>query len=113
MRPTPLSVKSDILMTRALGLAAAAGQPGGVVLDGVVQQGGADHVRVPDVIVADDPDGDPQQVIDVRLALAPVTGVQPGRQCQCLPGPLPVTGREAGDLYRETFPQPGLATARG
>jgi len=49
-----------------------------VVFDGVVQQGCADDVGIMDAVVADDPDGDAEKVVDVGLALAAVGGVQPG-----------------------------------
>jgi hypothetical protein len=53
-------------------LPAAGGEVGGVVLDGIVQQRGARHVRVGDPIVRQDPDGDPEQVAGVGVALPQV-----------------------------------------
>jgi hypothetical protein len=125
IRPTPLSVKSEALMTRGPRVApqalrdvlavllvrvaagrvlrvrhrrhqrghprpellgqrrqrgragAVRGQFGSVILDRVVQQGGADHVAVAHAVVRHDPDRHPEQVVDVRFPLAAVGGVQP------------------------------------
>ena len=156
IRPTPLSVKSDALITRAHGLAArlsatcarycwsrstpgtpigvgdrvdqaggpraetrgkrgnragpaARGQVGGMVLDRVVEQGGADDVDVADAVVAGDPQRHPQQVIDVRLTLAAVPGMQIPRELQRSCGLL-LAGRvrEPRDLSGEPGPQPLL-----
>ncbi len=139
IRPTPLSVKSEALMTRAHGLSrrlsatcsrycsswsrsgaygglvtaptssatrgpnsaastgergrlvsAAPGQLGGVIFDRVVQQRGADHVGVAHAVVRHDPDRHPQQVVDVRLAVPAIAGVQPGGQVQRPLHPAPV-----------------------
>jgi len=49
-----------------------------VVFYGVVQQGCAGDVGVADPVVADDPDGDAEQVVELGLALASVGVVQPG-----------------------------------
>ena len=157
IRPTPLSVKSDALITRAHGFPArlsatcsrycwsrsapgcvlgvgdrvdqagdpraetrgqrgdrggpaARGQAVGIVLDRVVEQGGADHVDVVDAVVADDPQRHAQQVIDVRLTLTPVGGMQIPGELQ-RPGRLLAGGRvrEPGDLGGEPGPQPLLA----
>jgi len=34
-----------------------------VILDGIVEQCSAGYVRVPDAVVAEDPDRDPEQVL--------------------------------------------------
>ena len=160
IRPTPLSVKSDALITRAHGFAArlsatwarywavpvstglpfgvgdrvdergdpraelpgqggdgrgpAAGrQAAGVVLDRVVQQGGADDVGIVDAVVADDPQRHAQQVVDVRLALAAVSGVQPPGQIQRPLRPAAaVRVGQPGDLGGEPGPQPRLPVHR-
>ena len=157
IRPTPLSVKSDALITRAHGLAArlaatnsrycrsrsmpgtqlgvgdrvdqaggpraepfgqrghrlspaARGQAVGMILDRVVQQGRADHLDVVDAVMAHDPQRHPQQVIHVRLPLAPVGGMQIPRQLQRPRGLLPAGRvREPRDLSGEPGPQPLLA----
>jgi len=64
-----------------------------VVLDRVVQQGGAGQVGIGGPVVADDPDRHPQHVIHIWLALAPVGRMQPGRQRERLLCPVPVGGR--------------------
>ena len=56
-------------------LAAAEGQVACVIFDRVVQQRRARDIRVVDPVMADDPDGHPEQVADVGLALALVRGV--------------------------------------
>ena len=60
------------------------GQFLGMVLDGVVQQSGADHVRLPDVVVNHDPESDAEQMVHVRLTLAVIGGVQTGRELERL-----------------------------
>ena len=52
-------------------------------------------------------------MVDVGLALAAVGGVQPGGEVQRAADPPPVWVGEAGDLQREPFPQPCLATQGG
>jgi len=47
------------------GLAPPGASPAGWSFGGVVQQGCADDVRIMDAVVADDPDGDAEQVVDV------------------------------------------------
>jgi hypothetical protein len=47
----------------------------------VVEQGGADDLNVIDVVVADDPQRHAQQVINVRLTLAAVPGMQIPASC--------------------------------
>ena len=81
-----------------------------MVLDRVVQQGGADDVDVVDAVVAGDPQRHAQQVIDVRLTLAAVPGVQIPRELQRSCGLL-LAGRvrEPRDLSGEPDPQPLLA----
>lgn len=59
-------------------MAASGRQLGGVVLDGVVEQGGADDVGVLDVVVANDSRGNPQHVVGVGPVRAPVAGVEAG-----------------------------------
>ena len=67
-----------------------------MVLDGVVQQRGARHVRVGDPIVGQDPDGNPEQMVSVGFALPPVGRVQPGRQRQrVLARPRSAAGNQA------------------
>jgi hypothetical protein len=90
-------------------LAGSAGQLRSVVFDRIVQQCGADHVGVGDAVVADDPDGDPQQVIEVGLTLSLVGGVQPCGEVQCPAKSLLVRFGQAGYLDREPVPQPGFA----
>ena len=88
---------------------AARGQVGGMVLDRVVEQGGADDVDVADAVMADDPQRHAQQVVDVRLTLPPVGGVQVPGELQRPRGLLPA-GRvgEPGELGGEPGPQPLL-----
>ena len=89
---------------------AARGQAVGMILDRVVEQGRADHVDVVDAVVAHDPQRHPQQVIDVRLTLAPVGGMQIPRELQRPRGLLPAGRvREPRDLGGEPGPQPLLA----
>ena len=80
-----------------------------MVLDRVVQQGGTDHVGIGDVVVAADPDGHPQQVINVGLALPPVSGMQPGGEGQRPARALLIALVQAGYLDGEPVPQPGFA----
>jgi hypothetical protein len=94
------------------GLAAAGRQVAGVVLDHVVKQGCAGQVRVGGPVMADDPDRDPQHVIDIRLALTAVGRVQPGRQGERLLYPVAVGGDEAGGLDREPLPAVRARRAR-
>jgi hypothetical protein len=84
-----------------------------VVLHRVVQQRGAGYVGVGDPVLAQDPDGDAQQVIRVGFALPLVGRVQPTRQCQRVPGPAAVSGGEALDLHQQPRPQAGLAVHGG
>ena len=59
------------------------GQILGVVLDGVVEQSGADHCWLLDAVVDHDPECHAEQMVDVRLALTAIGGVQLGREPQC------------------------------
>ena len=81
--------------------AAARGQLGGVILHRVVQQGGADHVGVVDAVVGHDPDRHPEQVVDVRLPLPAVGGVQPSGQSQGLVQAAPIRPGPPLDLDGE------------
>ena len=63
-----------------------------MVFHGVVEQGRADHVGVQDVVMADDPECDPQRVVDVRLVLPTVVAVEIRHQRECLLGLRPVLG---------------------
>lgn len=83
----------------------------GVVLDGVVQQRGAGHVRIGDPVAGQDADRDPQQVVSLGLVLPLVGCVQPGRQRQRVLGPGQVRRGEPGDLHAQPFPavRPGRA----
>jgi Transposase DDE domain group 1 len=58
-------------------------------------------------------DRHPEQVVHVRLVLAPVRCVQPGRQCQRVCGTGPAGVRASGELHGQPFPQPCLAVHRG
>ena len=74
------------------------GQFPGMVLDGVVQQSGADHVRLPDAVVNHDPESHAEQMVHVRLTLAVIGGVQTGRKPE---RPLHLSpGRRIGELHR-------------
>jgi hypothetical protein len=84
-----------------------------VILDRVVQQRRADHVGVGDPVVGHDPDGHPEQVVDVWFALAPVARVQPGGEIQRLADPGPVGGGQARGLDGEALAQSGLAVQGG
>jgi hypothetical protein len=84
-----------------------------MVLDRIVQQCGADDIGVADAVVADDADGDPQQMIDVGLVLPPVGRVQPRRQTQRLRDALAVSRGERGCLDRQALPQPCFAVDGG
>jgi hypothetical protein len=84
-----------------------------VVFDGVVQQRGARHVRVGDPVVRQDPDGHPEQMVTVGLALPPVGRVQPGRQRQRILRPAAIGRGELRDLHEQAFPQPGPAVHGG
>jgi hypothetical protein len=84
-----------------------------MVLDRVVQQRGGEYLDVVDPVVADDPDGDPEQVVDVRLADPYVVGVQLARQRERLLQPYPVGGREPRDLQCEPLPQSRFAIDLG
>jgi hypothetical protein len=84
-----------------------------MVFDRIVQQCGADDIGVADAVVADDADGDPQQMIDVGLVLPPVGRVQPRRQTQRLRDALAVSRGERGCLDRQALPQPCFAVDGG
>jgi hypothetical protein len=71
-----------------------------VIFDGVVQQGRAGQVRVGCPVVADDPDRHAQRVVHIRLTLAAVGRVQPGRQRKCVSHSVMVGGTESCDLDR-------------
>jgi hypothetical protein len=77
----------------------------GVVLDSVVEEGGARHVRVGDVVVAENPDRDPEQVVRVRLALPAVPRVKSRHQRDCAVGAAPVCRQELRDLDLQPFVQ--------
>ena len=81
-----------------------------MILNRVMEQRGADDVDVTDAVVAGDPQRHAQQVIDVRLTLAAVPGMQIPRQLQRPGGLLPANRvREPRDLSGEPGPQPLLA----
>jgi hypothetical protein len=69
-----------------------------MILDGVVQQRRARHVRVVDPVMRQDPDRDPQRVAGVRLALPPVPRVQPPHPLQGHQHPLPARGGQPPGL---------------
>ena len=79
-----------------------------MVFDRVVQQGGADYVGIGDLVVAADPDGYPQQMIEVGLALPPVGGMQPGREVQRPAKSLLIRAGQAGYLDGEPVSQPSF-----
>jgi hypothetical protein len=93
--------------------AAAGGQLGGVILHRVVQQGGADHVGIVDAVVGDDPDRHPEQVIDIRLPVPAVRGVQAPGQVQGLVQTALVRAGPRLDLDFEPGTQSLLAVGRG
>ncbi len=90
----------------------APGEVAGMILDRVVQQARAGQVRVPGPVMAEDPEGDPQQVAHIRLALAPVLSMQMGRQVQRVIDSAAVVIGEPGDLDRQPLPQASLAVDR-
>ena len=96
------------------GAAAGSGQVVGVVFHRVVQQRRADDVGVADAVMADDPQRDPQQVVDVRFALAPVCSMQAPGQLQRFADLLPA-GRvvKPPGLDGQPRPQPLLAVNSG
>jgi hypothetical protein len=89
---------------------ASGGQVAGVGFHCVVQQRGADDLRIADAVMADDPQRDAQQVVDIRFALAPVQSVQAPGEFQSSANFLPA-GRiiKARSLDGEPRPQPLLA----
>ena len=98
---------------RGLPAAGRVGQLGCVIFHRVVQQGGGHHVGVVHAVVRHDPDRHPEQVVDVRLPLPAVGGVQPRRKVQGLVQATLVRLGPGLDLGREPGSQSLLAVGRG
>ncbi len=76
-----------------------------MVLDGIVQQRGARHVRVDNAVTADDRHS--QQVVCIGFALPSVSRLQPGCERQRVLDLTAISSEESGDLYQQPFPPPG------
>jgi hypothetical protein len=79
-----------------------------MIFNHVVQQRRAYDVSVTDSVVADDPDRDPQKMIDLRLALPPVGRMQSRAQFQRLFDTLAIRARHSGDLDGQALTEPNF-----
>ena len=84
---------------------AVGGQVAGVVFDRVVEQRRAGDAGVTDVVVADDPQRDPERMVNIRFALALVSFVKLRGKLQRSAGLLPV-GRAVKSRGLELEPGP-------